>query len=169
MKRLVFVFVAIAVVVALGAFAAVEMVQSGRWRDNAAAVLVLFSLLAFQIYLFARMKSTKKDAREFGDDDGGIDWREKDVAEPEPQMRGGWVVLTNWCETFEAKGLAARLEAAGLRCRVEISKDNPPDYVNEVPVFPNCKYIEIPKMCVLVAPSDYDAAKKLLSQTEASK
>ena len=81
------------------------------------------------------MKSTKKDARELGDDDGGIDWRENDVADPEPQMRGGWVVLTSWCEVFEAKGLTARLEAAGLRCRVEISNDKPTDYVNEEPVF----------------------------------
>jgi len=126
-------------------------------------------ILALQIYSFVRMKSTKKDARELGDDDGGIDWRENVVADPEPQMRGGWVVLTSWCEVFEAKGLTARLEAAGLRCRVEISNDKPTDYVNEEPVFPNCKYIEIPKMCILVASSDYDAAKKLLSQTEASK
>ena len=161
-------FVAIVVAALLAMFAAVEKVQAGR-GGNAAAVVILSLLLAFQIYLLARMKPTRKDAREPGDDDGGIDWRENGGAEPEPEMRGGWAVLTDWCEAFEAKGLAARLEAAGLRCRVEISKANPPDYVNEVPVFPNCKYIEIPKMCILVAPSDYGTAKKLLSRKEESK
>ena len=159
------IFVAGVVAVLLIIFVAFELLQAGRWRDNAFAVVVLLLLLVFQFYSFARMKPVK-NARELGDDDGGIDWREKDVADPEPQMRGGWVVLTSWCEVFEAKGLAARLEAAGLRCRVEISNDKPTDYVNEEPVFPNCKYIEIPKMCVLVAPSDYDAAKKLLSPME---
>ena len=46
-------------------------------------------ILALQIYSFVRMKSTKKDARELGDDEGGIDWRENDVADPEPRPEEG--------------------------------------------------------------------------------
>ena len=156
-------FAALFLVGFLAIFAELELVQSVR-GDNATVVVVLFLLLAFQVYSLARMKSGRRDARELGDDDGGIDWREDGGAEPEPPMRGGWVVLANWCEAFEAKGAAARLEAAGVRCRVEIANDNPPDYLNEVPAFPNSKYMKISKMCILVAPSDYDAAKKVLAR-----
>ena len=70
------IFVAGAVTVLSTIFVIVEMLQAGRWRDNAIAVIVLLLLLVFQFYSFARLKPAK-DARELGDDDGGIDWREE--------------------------------------------------------------------------------------------
>ena len=58
------------------------------------------------------------------DDDGGIDWREDGGVSEEPQMRDGWAILVEDCAVFEARETADRLEAAGIRCRLEVLRED---------------------------------------------
>ena len=62
----------------------------------------------------------------------------------------------------EAKAVAEKLEESHIRCRLELLRED-----RAFHRFGNGGMGT--RMCVLVAPSDYDAAKKLLPQAEGSK
>jgi len=155
------IFAAIAVVVLLGVLETVEMVQSGRWHGGAIFILVVVPLLAIQFCSFTRQKPVK-DIEELDDDDGGIDWREDNTDGEMVDVRNGWAMLLNDAPVHEAKALAEKLEESHIRCRLELLKED-----RAFHRFGNGGMGT--RMCVLVAPSDYDAAKKLLSPTEESK
>lgn len=154
------IFAAIAVVVLLGVLETVEMVQSGRWHGGAIFILVVVPLLAIQFCSFTRQKPVK-DIEELDDDDGGIDWREDNTDGEMVDVRNGWAMLLNDAPVHEAKALAEKLEESHIRCRLELLKED-----RAFHHFGNGGMGT--RMCVLVAPSDYDAAKKLLSPTEES-
>ena len=150
--------VAGAVAVLSTIFVVAEMLQAGRWRDNAIAVVVLLLLLGLQFYSFARMKPAK-DVRELDDDDGGIDWREENPCDEVVEVWTGWAVLLDDVVVHEAKAMAEKLEAAHMRCRLELlEEDRAYHHYGRGGLGT--------RMCVLVAPSDYDAAKKLLRDGE---
>ena len=155
-KKIIFVVIVAAVV--LSALAVVEMVQFDKWHGAAIFVFVIVPLLAIQFYSFARQKPVK-GVEELDDDDGGIDWREKGGCGEMVQMWNGWAVLLNDAPVHEAKALAEELEAAQIRCRLELLKED-----RAFHLFGNGGMGT--RMCVLVAPSDYAAAKKLLSSKE---
>ena len=152
------IFVVIGVVALLVVLEAVEMVQFDKWIGSAMIAAVIVLLLVLQFYSLARTKPVR-DASELGDDDGGIDWREENVGGEMVQIWNGWAVLLNDAPVHEAKALAEELEAAQIRCRLELMKED-----RAFHLFGNGGMGT--RMCVLVAPSDYAAAKKLLSSKE---
>ena len=146
---------------------AVEMVRSGKWSGSliysrfqfAAAVvsMALFVIpLVFLVYSFVRTKPTKSEI-ELGDDDGGIDWREKNAVGEMVQIWNGWAVLLNDAPVHDAKALADKLESSQIRCRLELLKED-----RAFHLYGNGGMGT--RMCVLVAPSDYAAAKKELME-----
>lgn len=153
MKRKIIV-AALAVALALGVIAAVEMVQSGKWHGGAIFVVVVVSLLVMQFCSFTRQKPVK-DIEELDDDDGGIDWREEKVDGEVIGVWKGWAVLLDNVPVHEAKTLAEKLQECHLRCRLELLEED-----RAFHLFGNGGMGT--RMCVLVAPSDYDAAKKTL-------
>ena len=121
---------------------------------GAAILFILVSLLVLQFRSFSKMKPCK-DISELDDDDGGIDWREENVSEEEFAMWKGWAVLMDDVAVHEAKAAAETLEKAQIRCRLELLKEDRAWH----------RYGNGglgTRMCVLVAPSDYAAARKLV-------
>ena len=149
------IFAALVVAVVLGILETLEMVQSGKWPDSAMIVVVVVPLVAIQLYSFARQKPVKS-IEDLDDDDGGIDWREKNGCGEMVQKWNGWAVLLNDSPVHEAKALADNLESSQIRCRLELLKED-----HAFHLYGNGGMGT--RMCVLVAPSDYAAAKKLLS------
>ena len=149
------VFAAIVVAVLLVVLTTVEMVQSGQWHGSAMIVVVVVPLLAIQFYAVARQKPVK--GPEEIDDDGSIDWREENVDGEIVDVWNGWAVLLHDVPVHEAKAVAEKLEESHIRCRLELLREDR--------AFHHYGNGGIgTRMCVLVAPSDYDAAKKLLPQ-----
>ena len=151
-------FAAIVVAVLLGVLTTLEMVQSGKWRGGAIFVVVGVPLLAIQFYSFARQKPVK-GPEEIDDDDGNIDWREENVDGEIVDVWNGGAMVLNDATVHEAKALAEKLEESHIRCRLELLKED-----RAFHLFGNGGMGT--RMCVLVAPSDYAAAKKLLSSKE---
>ena len=121
---------------------------------GAAILFILVSLLVLQFRSFSKMKPCK-DISELDDDDGGIDWREENVSEEEFAMWKGWAVLMDDVAVHEAKAAAETLEKAQIRCRLELLKEDRAWH----------RYGNGglgTRMCVLVAPGDYAAARKLV-------
>ena len=130
-----------------------EMVQAGNSHDLWIIVGICLPLLAIQIYSCDRAKPSKS-ATDLGDDDGGIDWREEDGIDMDPQMQDGWAVLLDDAAVHEAKAVAETLENAHVRCRLEILQEDRGFH----------RYGQFgmgTRMRVLVAPSDYDTAKRI--------
>ena len=119
---------------------------------GAFAVVVLF--IVSQLHAVSKSKRIK-DISELDDDDGGIDWREENVSEEEFAMWKGWAVLMDDVAVHEAKAAAETLEKAQIRCRLELQKEDRAWHR-----FGNGGLGT--RMCVLVAPSDYAAARKLV-------
>ena len=155
------VFAAIVVTVLLVVLTTVEMVQSGQWHGSAMLVVVVVPLLAIQFYAVARQKPVK-GPEEIDDDDGSIDWREENVDGEIVDVWNGWAVLLHDVPVHEAKAVAEKLEESHIRCRLELLRED-----RAFHRFGNGGMGT--RMCVLVAPSDYDVAKKLLSPTEEAK
>lgn len=130
------------------------------WSGSGVAIFAVFGLLVIVLALIsvARMNPEKEES-ELDDDDGGIDWQEKGGCGEMVQMWNGWAVLLNDAPVHEAKALAEELEAAQIRCRLELLKED-----RAFHLFGNGGMGT--RICVLVAPSDYAAAKKLLSSKE---
>ena len=149
-----------AVIVLCVVLEAIDKVQSRVWNGSGVAILTGVALLVVVplIILFARSEPVK-DESELDDDDGGIDWQEKSVCGEMVQMLNGWAVLLNDAPVHEAKALAEKLEAAQIRCRLELLRED-----SSFHIYGNWGMGT--RMGVLVAPSDYAAAKKLLSPSE---
>ncbi len=130
-----------------------EMAEARRIRELLVVVAICLPLLAFQIYSFDRKKPAKS-ARDLGDDDGGIDWREENGLDTDPQIQDGWAVLLDDVAVHEAKAVAETLENVHVRCRLEI--------LQEDREFHRYGHFGMgTRMRVLVAPSDYDTAKRI--------
>ena len=147
-------FVVIGVIALLVVLEAVEMARFDKWIGSAMIVAVIVLLIVLQFYSLARTKPAR-DASDLGDDDGGIDWREENAGGEMVQIWNGWAVLLNDAPVHEAKALAEKLDAAQIRCRLELLKED-----RAFHLFGNGGMGT--RMCVLVAPSDYAAAKKML-------
>ena len=126
------------------------------WSGSAVAIFAVFGLLVIVLALVsvARMNPEKEES-ELDDDDGGIDWQEKNVCDEMVQMWDGWAVLIDDVPVHEAKALAEKLESEHIRCRLELLKED-----RAFHLYGNGGMGT--RMCVLVAPSDYNAAKKML-------
>ena len=111
--------VAIGAIALLVMFAAIEIVQSGRWRGGAIFVAVALPI----VILFARPKPVK-GIEELDDDDGGIDWREENVRGEVVDVCDGWIVMLNDAPVHEAKAVAEQLESAHIRCRLKLLKED---------------------------------------------
>ena len=136
--------------------ATIDKVQSRVWSGSGVAIFVVVGLLLIVLALisFARMNPVK-DESELDDDDGGIDWREENTGGEMVQIWNGWAVLIDEVPVHEAKALAEKFDAAQIRCRLELLKED-----RAFHLFGNGGMGT--RMCVLVAPSDYAAAKKML-------
>ena len=136
--------------------ATIDKVQSRVWSGSGVAIFVVVGLLLIVLALisFARMNPVK-DESELDDDDGGIDWREENTGGEMVQIWNGWAVLIDDVPVHEAKALAEKFDAAQIRCRLELLKED-----RAFHLFGNGGMGT--RMCVLVAPSDYAAAKKML-------
>jgi len=88
------------------------------------------------------------------DDDGGIDWQEEYGIEVDPQIQDGWAVLLDDIAVHEARAVAEALECAQIRCRLEILQED-----REFHLYGN--FGMGTRMRVLVAPRDYDTAKRI--------
>lgn len=144
-------FSVIGVIALLVILETVEMVLHGRWSGG--AIFAVFVVVVLPIvFLFARPKPVK-GVEELDDDDGGIDWREENVGGEMVQIWNGWAVLLNDAPVHEAKALAEKLESEHIRCRLELLEED-----RAFHLYGNGGMGT--RMCVLVAPSDYAAAKK---------
>ena len=130
--------------------------QANRSRQDLPVLHWKLARAVLALILFARMNPVK-DESELDDDDSGIDWQEKNVCDEIVQMWDSWAVLIDDVPVHEAKALAERLEASQIRCRLELLKED-----RAFHRFGNGGMGT--RMCVLVAPSDYAAAKKLLME-----
>ena len=123
---------------------------------NIAEALFPVALIVGVVYSFFRTKSAKNE-RELDDDDGSIDWREDNVGGEMVQIWNGWAVFMDDVPVHEAKSMAERLESEHIRCRLELLKED-----RAFHLYGNGGMGT--RMCVLVAPSDYAAAKKALME-----
>ena len=128
--------------------------KNGKLGVGAGAFAVVVLFIVSQLHAVSKTKPFK-DISELDDDDGGIDWREENVSEEEFAMWNGWAVLMDDVAVHEAKAAAETLEKAQIRCRLELLKEDRAWHR-----FGNGGLGT--RMCVLVAPSDYAAARKLV-------
>ena len=137
----------------------VETVQSGKRSSSDAVfvVVVVAPLLAGLIYSVGKIKPAK-DTSELGDDDGGIDWRKGNADDETMNICNGWAVLLDMVPVHEAKAAAEKLEVARMRCRIELRQED-----RSFHRYGNGGMGTL--MRVLVAPSDYVAAKKTITAT----
>ena len=119
------------------------------------AVVVAFFLYVSYRSFCGGAKEPNAAAKTNDDDDGGIDWREEGKAKPEPRMLNGWAVLLADCAVFEAKAAAERLEAAGLRVRLEVLQTQR--------IYHLWSGRRETRMRVLVPPSEYERAKSVVN------
>lgn len=120
---------------------------------------VIFLLVAFMIcasFLSFRHVKGRTHFKSEYDDDGGIDWHERGDGDSDPKIIDGWAVLIPDCAVFEAKETAARLESAGMRCRLECIHED-----RDFHLWGNGGIGT--RMCVLVPPSEYERAKALVA------
>ena len=138
--------------------AAVLLIVVATKTGEMGAVAIILGIVVSLFVLQLRSSSTMKPCRdisELDDDDGGIDWREENAPEEDVAMWKGWAVLMDDVAVHEAKAAAESLEKAQIRCRLELLKED-----RDWHRFGNGGLGT--RMCVLVAPSDYVAARKLV-------
>jgi hypothetical protein len=131
-------------------------VSSGKLPRSASSVVAAVAFLALvglEFYSLTKSKPQKK-LDEHGDDDGGIDWRETGSENVVVETHDGWVVLMDNVAVHEAKAAAQALEDAHIRCRLDIISED-----RSYHRYGNGGLGT--RMCVLVAPNDYEKAKKL--------
>ena len=141
-----------------GLFKALGIAHSGKTDSMTIFICVALPLLFLQLYSYTRTKKAKEQT-DLEDDDGGIDWQGENVSEETVDVWDGWAVLLNDVPVFEAKATAEKLEAANLRCRLELFHED-----RAYHRYGNGGMGTT--MCVLVAPSDYPAARAILSRKE---
>ena len=147
-------FVAIGVVAPFVVLEIVEMLRLGKWIGG--AILAVLVAVAIPLVIFLARPKPVKGVEELDDNDGGIDWREGNAGGEVVQMWNGWAVLLNDAPVHEAKALAEKLESEHMRCRLELLKED-----RAFHLYGNGGMGT--RMCVLVAPGDYGAAKKALA------
>ena len=138
--------------------AAVLLIVVATKTGEMGAVAIILGIVVSLFVLQLRSSSTMKpcrDVSELDDDDGGIDWREENAPEEDVAMWKGWAVLMDDVSVHEAKSAAESLEKAQIRCRLELLKED-----RDWHRFGNGGLGT--RMCVLVAPGDYVAARKLV-------
>ena len=118
--------------------------------------VIILVFLAFHILRWVKAKPEKfKTLDDLDDDDGGIDWRETGAKDVVVDTCDGWAVLMDYVPVYEAKAAAQALEDAHIRCRLDIlSEDRAYHRYGNGGLGT--------RMCVLVAPEDYEKAKKLV-------
>ncbi len=145
-------FIALLAAVVAGVVYVGKLPRNMRFLPVAAVIL---PLLVFHILRWAKAKPEKfKTLEDLDDDDGGIDWRETGAKDVVVDTRDGWAVLMDNVPVHEAKAAAQALDGAHIRCRLEIlSEDRAYHRYGNGGLGT--------RMCVLVAPNDYEKAKKL--------
>ena len=126
--------------VLIAVLAVIVYLESGKVPRNMVIAAIVVPLIGLQFHSFTKSKS-QKTLEDLDDDDGGIDWRETDAKDVVVETRDGWAVLMDNVAVHEAKAAAQALEDAHIRCRLDILST---------------------RMCVLVAPEDYEKAKKVV-------
>lgn len=146
-------FVALLVAVVAGVVYVGKLPRNMRVLPIAAVIL---PLLVFHVLRWAKAKPEKfKTLEDLDDDDGGIDWRETGAKDVVVDTRDGWAVLMDNVPVHEAKAAAQALDGAHIRCRLEIlSEDRAYHRYGNGGLGT--------RMCVLVAPHDYEKAKKVV-------
>ena len=124
-----------------------ENVISGEW----ATVSFLVVSLWWCISLAKRRRAVETD----DSDDGEDEVVDEDV-DGGPQMWNGWALLVQDCPVFEAKEIAARLDAAGIRCKLEVLHEDRAFHQHG-------NFGMGTRMCVLVSPSEYERAMRLVA------
>ncbi|MCR5751004.1 MAG: hypothetical protein K6G91_03500 [Kiritimatiellae bacterium] len=122
-------------------------------------LFVVMFVLIVVIATFSRRPQHVRDLSELDDDDGGIDWRERNAGGAAVNLRNGWAVLVDDAPVHEAKAVAERLESAHIRSRIELLKED-----RAFHLYGNGGMDT--RMCVLVAPGDYAAAKEALKGSD---
>jgi len=118
-------------------------------------MVVVIVVAIIVIAIFSRPQQHVRDLSELDDDDGGIDWRERNVGGATVNLRNGWAVLVDDAPVHEAKAVAQKLESAHIRSRIELLKED-----RALHLYGNGGMGT--RMCVLVAPCDYAAAQEAL-------
>jgi hypothetical protein len=141
------------VVVLIAVLAVVAYVESGKVPRNMVIAAIVLPIIGLQFHSFTKSKP-QKTLEDLDDDDGGIDWRETDAKDVVAETRDGWAVLMDNVAVYEAKAAAQALEDAHIRCRLDILSED-----RSYHRYGNGGLGT--RMCVLVAPEDYENAKKL--------
>ena len=139
------------VAVLIAVLAVVVYLESGKVPRNMVIAAVVVPLIGLQFHIFTKTKP-QKTLEDLDDDDGGIDWRETDAKDVVVETRDGWAVLLEDAPVHEAKAAAEKLEAAQVRCRLELQKED-----RAYHRYGNGGLGT--RMCVLVAPEDYKKAR----------
>ena len=130
-------------VVALVVLSVVAYVNSGKVPQSVSSVVamvIVLLILGLQFYSVAKSKPQKR-LEDLGDDDGGIDWQERDEGVAvDVAMVDGWAV---------------RLEESGIRCRVEVTHEDRSLLYSRGGLRT--------RMCVLVSPGEYERAMRLVA------
>ena len=141
------------VAVLIAVFAVVAYVESGKVPRNMVIAAIVLPIIGLQFHSFTKSKP-QKTLEDLDDDDGGIDWRETGAKDVVVDTRDGWAVLMDNVPVHEAKAAAQALDVAHIRCRLEIlSEDRAYHRYGNGGLGT--------RMCVLVAPEDYEKARKL--------
>lgn len=101
----------------------------------------------------------KKERKLLDDDDCGIDWREEKVDHEIVERWKGWDVLLDNVPVYEARAAAEKLKEAHIRCRLELIKED-----RSFSRHGNAGMGT--RMCVLVPPGKYHAAKAVLKKAQ---
>jgi hypothetical protein len=144
-------------VVALVVLSVVAYVNSGKVPQSVSSVVamvIVLLILGLQFYSVAKSKPQKR-LEDLGDDDGGIDWRGTGAKDVVVETRDGWAVLIGNCPVEEAASVAKRLETAGIRVRLEVLQVQRVYHLWSI----HCAT----RMCVLVPPSEYERAMRLVA------
>ena len=142
------------VVVLIAVLAVVAYMESGKVPRNMVIAAIVLPLIGLQFHIFTKTKP-QKTLEDLDDDDGGIDWRETDAKDVVVETRDGWAVLMDNVAVHEAKSAAQALEDAHIRCRLDIISED-----RSYHRYGNGGLGT--RMCVLVAPGDYEKARKVV-------
>ena len=140
--------------VLIAVLAVIVYLESGKVPRNMVIAAIVVPLIGLQFHSFTKSKS-QKTLEDLDDDDGGIDWRETDAKDVVVETRDGWAVLMDNVAVHEAKAAAQALEDAHIRCRLDILSED-----RSYHRYGNGGLGT--RMCVLVAPEDYEKAKKVV-------
>ena len=122
-----------------------------NYKSSAAAIVVA-------VLGFAALAVMTKDNRRvsFGpqdEDNVGFDEEDEEESMPDPQIEDGWAIFVADAPVFEAKGIAEKLESAGLRPRLEITHEDKSFHRHG-------NFGMGTRMRIMVPPSEHERAKE---------